>query len=271
MKREDYRKMKIDDSSHTQPNQNSEGEKEESLKDIVKGMFKNRWIQGLLCVAVLLIAGIVIMLSILSKRADEEEMTRDYTKVIPGVSYTLTIEEQGDRLTGWIESEELEPKDAVTLSSVIRSDNDREVTLYVFEQTLPDQKVILFHEEGLRYDVKTYPDNRYETRSYHHVPAVEANVENVKDWDISAQESYMDNQNVLHVKTSVPTLSTTEETLSFLKGLSSVITDMNEDQAFADIQFDVSLGISTIQYSANHPTIIAETNLFQMEQVTKGD
>lgn len=246
-------------------------EEEESIQDIIRDLLKNRLVQAMIGITVTLIIALVGMIMMLNNRSAPEETVVDYTKIIPGVEYTLTIEERNNRLVGWVESEDLKEEDAVTLSAAIREDSGEDVTLYVFKDKSPLNETIHFHVDGLRYDVRTYPGNRYETRTFHQVPTVEANAEEIRGWDIEASESYVDSDNILHIKTSVPTLATTEETLAFLKGISGVITDMNEEDAFEDIHFNVSSGISTILYAASSPTVIADTQLFQMEQVNRGE
>lgn len=248
-----------------------EVDQEETLKETIKELLKTRWVQVTLAVSGGLFIALMVLIGLLSTQTAPEEVAVDYSTVIADVDYSLALEEHGDRLIGWVTSKDLTEQQGVTLTQAIQENSEKDLTLYVFEGKVRSTDPIAFYRDGLRFDVKTYPGNRFETRTFHKVPEIEATVTELRDWDIDLSDSYVDSDKNLQVAISVPTLATTEETVAFLKGMSDVITNMNEPDAFEDIHYSVISGISGLLFSANTPTVIADTQFFQTEQVNRGE
>lgn len=223
----------------------------------------NKWVHGSFVGVAVLTFVVSAVLLVWKTSQSSDPASKDYSTFFSDLTYSITIDDEGKDVIGFVTSEDMAVEDAVQLSNVIRTDLEKEVRLYVYETEEERTQAPDFYEEGLRYSVQTYPDSRYESRLFHNMPRVEADVESVSRWNINERESYVDTNNVLHVSGEVPTMATTEETVAFLKGLDGVVSDLN-DGKYDNTLYSVKQGLNKLLFSANHPQVIADVELYQM-------
>lgn len=244
--------------------------KKEAKETQPSGVLSNKWVHGsviVMAVLTFLVSAILIIWKT-TQAEDPSKTLGDYSTFFSDVAYSITLDEKDDEIIGFITSEELEVQDAVQLSEAIRSDMEKEVELYVYETEEERTIAPEFYEEDLRYSVLTYPNNSYETRLFYNMPTIEANVESVRKWHINEKDSYVSAGNVLHVAGEVPTMASTEEAVAFLKGLDSVVSDLNED-SYSNTYYSVKQGLNKLLFSANHPQVIADVEMYHMANTNK--
>lgn len=246
------------------------GRKKEAKKNEKVGVLSNKWIHGsivLMSVLTFFISAVLIIWKT-TQREDPSQQWGDYSSFFSDIAYSITLEEEEEEIIGFITSEEMEIDDAVQLSEAIRSDMEKEVRLYVYkteeERTIAPE----FYEEDLRYSILTHPDDSFETRLFYNMPTIEANVESVRKWHINENESYVSVDNVLHIAGEVPTMASTEEAIAFLKGLNSVVSELN-DNRYSNTYYSVKQGLNKLLFSANHPQVIADVEMYHMAQTNK--
>lgn len=264
-------KKRRNDMNNPETRRSRREQKEEIEKsNFFVNFLTNKWVHRILVGTATLTMGLAILLILFKSGETAPKNETDFNQYFPDIDYTITLEEGKDSITGWIVSEELELEDAVVLSEAIRLEKEKDLQLFVFDKALETNSIPDFYEDGLRYDIHTYPDKHFQTRNFYSMPSIDADVESVRDWDINNTESYVDKDNVLHVKGTVPTMASTEETIAFLKGLNGVITDINP-QIYENTYYQIKSGLNTFAFSANHPNVIADVELYQSQQVTRGE
>lgn len=250
--------------------QKSQKKEKKDFDDTTLGKFlTNKWVYGGvlgLTILTFIVSGILLVAK--TKQVKEKEALElgDYSAYFTDIDYTIRLVEEEEEVIGFIVSEEMELTDAVKLSEAIRKDAKREVRLFVYEIDTKATVAPEFHEEGLLYSVKTFPDNHFESQYFYNMPKIESNVDGVAEWSINNEKSHVDSKNVLHISGEVPTLTTTEETIAFLKGFDRVVTDLNEE-SYDNRFYTIDQGLSTLRYSANHPQVIADIELYQLKHV----
>lgn len=273
MKREEYKKMKDDsykrvDDTIMHDELLNGWDDEESYMDLFKRMVKTPWGKAVVILLVL-IGGLLIFLALSIPKTKKDKGETTFANYLEDTEYMLHLKDEKERLIAFVVSEEVEETDAVSLASYMRDEVEKDVLVYVYEEEPEEYIQPDFYNEGLLFSIESFKDNRYESRTFLPVPTVEGDVNALAGWQLDSKDSYVDTNNTLRVHGSVPTISTTEQTVSLLKGLGGSIKEINE-VTFEDVIFRVKSGLNEFDYAINHPHVLADITMYQMEEFSKG-
>lgn len=190
----------------------------------------------------------------------------DYHTVFPEVDYSVTLDDTTDPMLNIVVSQDLIENDAVTLNDIIKEEEGLNSRLYVFEKEPTKVSVSHndFYVDGLKYIVTSLEEEGvHRVDNYYPLPTISGDIDRVDEWELDTDNSYVDDQGVLHVEGTVSGRETTEDLIAFLKGITPTLKDMNE-QTFKDVRFTIKKGNSTILYSEQNPKIMAESSEYEM-------
>lgn len=235
----------------------------ENIKGIKKPEKNNKKKWGILSLVIILLVGILSYF-IFKEPSNKVEAELDINKILTGVKYEADLVEEDGELYVIVVGKDLTQEDTVTLADEIKESEGKELTVYTFDKSPETKERPDFYADNLIFETNSLPNDAYEIKQFLSLPTVEANVEAVKDWQIDAEESYIDKDGVLQAFTSVPTSAKEEDTVALLKGLDGMVGELN-DKEFKAVQFNVKSGLRQYTYHTKYNDVLAQTFNLQMK------
>lgn len=196
-----------------------------------------------------------------------EDDTYDINELVD-LDYQAELHQEEDRQYVTIVGNDLSEEEALEIVLHIEEQEDTPVYGYVFnDQEAADalNGTDDFYVDGLRSTIYQVEEGEYQARTFETFVNIEADAQAIEAWEIDAEDSGVDENEVLQVYGMVDQAASTEETLAQIKGFADMTERFNEANPMTSQQYVIQRGADIFVYHTDFEDILASQSTYHVQ------